>query len=76
MQSLRKLSMQISKEEKIVGILIEICIFIRLLLWDGSAQLTIFFRERVPSKFRAYWYFQMVSKCMYGQDFIFLAVTA
>ncbi len=49
MQSLRKLSNAITKRTKVVGILIETCIVIRLLLWDGSAHLLIFFRERIPS---------------------------
>ena len=49
MQSLRKLSNAITKRTKVIGILLEFCIVLRLLLWDGSAHMLIFFRERIPS---------------------------
>jgi hypothetical protein len=52
MQGLRKLTEMTLRRSIWLGILLELGIFIRLLLWDGPCQLLIYSRARLPSSQR------------------------
>lgn len=49
MQGLRKLTEATSRRASWFGLLLEVGLFVRLLLWDGPCQLLIYFRSRLPS---------------------------
>lgn len=49
MQGLRKLTDATLRRSLWIGILLELAVFIRLLLWDGPCQLLIYWRARLPS---------------------------
>ena len=49
MQGLRKLTTATLRRSICFGILLELAVFIRLLLWDGPCQLLIYWRARLPS---------------------------
>jgi len=49
MQGLRKLTDATLRRSIWFGILLELVVFIRLLLWDGPCQLLIYWRSRLPS---------------------------
>jgi len=49
MQGLRKLTDATHRRSIWFGILLELAVFIRLLLWDGPCQLLIYWRARLPS---------------------------
>ncbi len=51
MEGLRRLVDAAFKKSAVAGIVIEILVVIRLLVWDGSAYFIIFFRNRLPNKF-------------------------
>lgn len=50
MQSLRTLVTATLRRSRWLGLLLEVLLFLRLLLWDGPCQLLIFFRPRLASK--------------------------
>lgn len=50
MQTLRRVVDLIHARSQRVGWICEAALLVRLLLWDGPAQLLIFIRQRVPSK--------------------------
>lgn len=50
MQSLRNLVTAALRRSRWLGLLLEVLLFLRLLLWDGPCQLLIFFRPRLASQ--------------------------
>ncbi len=50
MQALRRLVSATTGRSRWLGLLLEVLVFVRLLVWDGACQLLIFFRSRLSTR--------------------------